>query len=121
MQMRERSENWPESLSALEEVLNPLLSGLKDYFRQFPDEEEEEAEPEPALTKTEGTGDILQYLFRLIEDNDAEAVDMLAGSKKSICSLLGKEKFRELSDALSIFDFEGAREILRPSIPGFFE
>ncbi|MCL2022421.1 MAG: response regulator [Betaproteobacteria bacterium] len=114
--MLERSNDWPKPLATLDEVLEPLLLGLEDYFRQLPDEEKESQLPSEI---TDETVEMLECLFRLIEENDAEAVDMVTGLRSRLKEMLGKKQFAALNSALEVFDFEGAQAVLRPFIPRF--
>ena len=115
--MRERSKDWPEPLALLDAVLNPLLSGLEDFFRRLTGDEEEELSAPSELTAE--TVAVLKHLLRLIGDNDAAAVDMITGLRHNLRSALGKEQFAALGAALDVFDFEGAEAILRPLIQSF--
>ncbi|MDR1848500.1 MAG: response regulator, partial [Zoogloeaceae bacterium] len=112
--LREGKKDWPQPLAALEGLLNPLLSGLEDFFRQLPDEEET-LPSQPEITDEETTT-ILTRLFRLIEESDAEAVDVLAGARSALQGVLGKEPFSALTAALNAFDFDRAREIVYPFV-----
>jgi hypothetical protein len=118
--MQERSKHWPQELLLLEEVLKPLFFGLEDYFRQFPDKEDEDEVSQNPVLESEAV-EMLECLFSLIEDNDIEAIGMMDWARKSFLAALGKKKFTALSEALATFNFEDAKEILRPFIPHFFK
>ncbi|PZP99460.1 MAG: hypothetical protein DI587_10250 [Variovorax paradoxus] len=109
-----RGEASAERLELLlEAVAAPLQVLVQAIEAQLPDEAL--ASRVEAVTPAQSTA-LLQRLVALLEDNDADAQDLIASEEAALQGALGNEAFEALRRAAAAYDFEAGTGIVREAL-----
>ena len=92
-------------VDALAAALPPVLDGIQALADSAPEETGGSARSDAAVD------DLLVRLQRLLDDDDAEALDLLAAEGATIRAGIGDRLFAPLAKAVQAFDFESARRL----------
>jgi len=99
-------------LGRLRETLQPVLAGIADLPELATEDATEACEKAP-----EEVVAIFDRLRRLLDEDDAEALDLITEDATAIRSAVGDKSFCALRRAIDEFDFETARGICAEANP----
>ncbi len=103
---------------AEEEILRQLTQSLAADLSQLQDKMASVLDPLPAKEANSGTANpaelpvLIERFAALLRDYDGDAFELLAQSDAQFSAVLGSTAHREILDAASRFDFEGALSTL---------
>ncbi len=109
-----RGEGSAERLEPLlDAVAAPLRELVQAIEAQLPDEG---LESRAAAVTPAQSAELLQRLAALLEDNDADAQDLIASEAAALQGALGNEAFEALRRAAAAYDFEAGTGIVREAL-----
>jgi HPt (histidine-containing phosphotransfer) domain-containing protein len=113
--LREAAQALEQALRRGEEQLAPRLTRLEhalDRVLRELDAAEDFAPPVRQLAQHEshgnGHGKLVARLRTLLEDGNGDAVDLVREAAAGLTSELGEERYRRITAAVELFDFETA-------------